>query len=279
MRPWVALLLCASTARAAGPSPLWEDVAHPNRPRCAQIATDLRRATQSSPSSLNGAQREALSLLLAKGLRLCPKDIEMLTLAGDLQLRFFHEPVVARTLLEQARALAPAGEDHDPLLALSLGLTRSIAGELESGLTEYRRAESLGGLPQSWRVPYNIGDNLMALGRLGEAIHAYRRALRLAPHAVNARFALAVALDRDGQANLSREELLAALARDHRLQVLFSDEFYFIPPADHHYYLALVNRVRGRPIEAQKELTEFLRLAPDGPYAARARELWESLSP
>jgi tetratricopeptide (TPR) repeat protein len=269
-----AALFACSVAQAGGPAPLWDDVAHPNRPECIKIANDARRIAVIR----NSGEREYALTLVVRGLRHCPKDVEVLALIGDLHLRL-GDVIGARTVLEQARALSPAGEDRDPLLSLTLGRVRSLTGDLEAGLSELRRAEAIGGLRDPWRVPREMGDNLMALGRLSEAIFAYRRAVRLGPHATIARFALAVALDRDGQIDVSRNELSVALARDHRLQSLSNPEWPFVPPGDQHYYLALAQRARGRHVEAGQALAEFLKFVPDSPYAARARELLQSLSP
>jgi tetratricopeptide (TPR) repeat protein len=276
MSPRAALIIVSicGIAQGAGPSPLWEDVAHPNRPKCAALAADMRRVS----TVRNSGEREFATTLLVRGLRACPKDVEVLTLAGDIQIKL-GDTHGARTTLELARTIAPAGEDRDALLSYDLGWARSLTGDLEAGLAEYRRAETLGGLRDPWHLPYNIGDNLMALGRLSEAIFAYRRALRLAPHATIVRFALAVALDRDGQIDLSRAEMSQALSRDHRLATLTSGEWYFIPRGEHHYYLALAHRAKGKPAEARAHLAEFLKLLPDSPYAARARELQETLLP
>jgi tetratricopeptide (TPR) repeat protein len=269
----MALFACG-IAHAAGPAPLWDDVAHPNRPECVKIGNEVRRIA----AVRNSAERDYALTLVVRGLRSCPKDVEVLALIGDLHLRL-GDLIGARTVLEQARALSPAGEDRDALLSLALGRVRSLTGDLEAGLAELRRAETIGGLRDPWRVPREMGDNLMALGRLSEAIFAYRRAVRLGPHATIARFALAVALDRDGQIDLSRTEMSVALARDHRLQSLTNPEWPFVPPGDQHYYVALAQRARGRQVEARQALTEFLKFVPDSPYAARAKELLESLSP
>jgi Flp pilus assembly protein TadD len=265
----LALAFALGPALAAPPSPLWDDVAHPNRPKCRELAAEADRIARGR--NVN-QERAAIQQLLATGAKLCAKDVELLTLLGDLQVRLGDFPA-ARATLERARALAPAGEDRDALLALDLGLSRTMTGDLESGLVEYRRAEAIGGLRDPWKIPYDMGDNLMALGRLDEAIEAYRRAARLAPHEAIVRFALGVALDRDGQAERSRGEISTALTYDNRLSSLTSDMFMFIPPADRHYYLALAYCARRQHGEAAVELATYLAAVPNGPYAPRAREV------
>jgi len=38
-----ALVFASQAARAEGPSPLWDDVVHPGRPRCAALLVDARK--------------------------------------------------------------------------------------------------------------------------------------------------------------------------------------------------------------------------------------------
>ena len=78
----------------------------------------------------------------------------------------------------------------------------------------------------------------MAMGRLDEAIARYALAESIdrsdqAPlHALG----LAIAYDRDGQGTKSREAVARALAADPGLRLFQSDEVFFVPDADRHYY-------------------------------------------
>src|SRR5207248_10906820 len=132
----------------------------------------------------------------------------------------------------------------------------------------------MGGLPapNQYLVHYNLGDELMAVGRLEEAIEEYRRAVLLAPDRSMPRLALAVALDREGELDKSREALSIALSIDPQLRRVFSDEYVFVPPADAHYYLALGMLARGLTAETRIQLRAFVAALPNGPYTAQAAE-------
>ena len=119
---------------------------------------------------------------------------------------------------------------------------------------------------------HNLGDELMAVGRLTEAIEEYRRAVALAADRLMPRLALAVALDRQGELDKSRLELNIALSLDPQLRRVFSDEYVFVPSADVHYYLALGMLGRGHTAEARAQLRAFVTELPDGPYSAHALE-------
>jgi tetratricopeptide (TPR) repeat protein len=151
---------------------------------------------------------------------------------------------------------------------------RAIAGDLDGSLVEYRHALSLGGLgvTESWRLHFNLGDTLMALGRLGEAIDAYRRAVGASRVKPITHLALAVAYDRNQEVVNAQRELGIALSQDPPLYVALSDENIFVPAADRHYYLALGFFARGLKSRARWELRQFLHELPDGPYSARARD-------
>jgi tetratricopeptide (TPR) repeat protein len=179
----------------------------------------------------------------------------------------------ARLALERARVLY--GDDGgNAWLAFHLGFVRAVALELEDSVVEYRRAIERGGIGpvENWRLFYDLGDDYMALGRLAEAIAAYRQAVKAAPQEPMAHLALAVALDRDGQVSRSRSEATTALSLDPQLKRAQSERFVFIPPAEIHYYLAIGHLQRARHAHARHRLRAFVAELPDGPYAGRARE-------
>jgi tetratricopeptide (TPR) repeat protein len=270
-----ASLLCVLPARAAGPSPLWEDVAHPNRPRCDAIVADVQKRLAE-----RAADHAALEQILAGGSQRCPDHLALHALYGGL-LVGDREFAAARAPLERARHLEDEGEGRiapDPRLAFQLGLVRAVAGEIEGSLAEYRRAADLGGIGRDqWLLLYDLGDTFHALGRLAEAIDAYRRAIHLNGRRAVVHYALAVALDRDGQLAESAGALKDALALDPHLDELTSPDYFFLPAADRSYYLALSFRAQGRIPEARKEIEQFLHEAADSPYAARAREVLASM--
>ena len=265
-----------AVAQAQPPSPLWDDVARPNRLRCAQLVDEARKKR---------TERDVRRSLepLGEAARLCPTSLEVFVLLGQLRVELgLHEE--ARAALERARVIEDARPceracpPRDPHLAFELGFVRALAGDLQGSLIEYHRSVDAGGLgTDQWLLAYDLGDTLMALGRLSEAVDAYRRAVKAAPHEAIARFALAVALDRESDREAALVELDAALAIDPRLWCLTSGRYLFVPPSDQHYYLALCALRRGRLEDARRELEAFLGDGPDGPYAARARAHLEAL--
>lgn len=258
------------------PSPLWDDVLHPDRLRCAQTVVELRSGLESArtpPAILRVAQ------LLERAARRCPRSLDVQALWGE-SLIAAGDHAAAWKALERARQLAPAGEDRDPRLAFHLGFVRALAGDLEGSLREYQRAQALGGMMRNedWLLAYDLGDTLMALGRLGEAIESYRRAVRLSPTEPVPRLALAVALDRDQQIEKSKAELAVALQVDPSLRKLNSGDFHFVPREEIHYYLALIAFHRGKIADAQRELEAYLAALPESPYAPRARQHLQNLN-
>jgi tetratricopeptide (TPR) repeat protein len=255
---------------------LWDDVAQPNRHRCAAL---LDEANQYLASNQPRPATEALRALTA----LCPADREAHQLLGETLVAQRDYPS-ARAALERAHELAMLGDGasaaadgrtnpRDLSLAFHLGFAREVTGDLEGALAAHRRLESLGGLgANEYLVHYDLGDELMALGRLDEAIDEYRRAVRLASEKAMPRLALAVALDRNRQVDKSRLELAVALSLDPQLRCVFADEYVFVPAADLHYYLALGFVGRGLFAEARAALRHFIEQQPSGQYTARARQ-------
>jgi tetratricopeptide (TPR) repeat protein len=280
MKTALVLLGLTLAARAEEPrpvpSPLWDDVLHPDRLRCAQLVVELRFGLDSArvpPEKLR------ISQLLERAARRCPRNLDVQSLYGE-SLIGIGEHTAALKALEHARQLAPAGEDRDPRLAFHLGFVRALAGDLEGSLREYQRAQALGGLGRNeeWLLAYDLGDTLMALGRLAEAIESYRRVVRQVPTEPVPRLALAVALDRDQQIEKSKAELTVALQVDPSLRKLLSGDFHFVPRDEIHYYLALIAFHRGKIADAQRELETFLAALPESPYALRARQHLQNLN-
>lgn len=265
---WLAASMVAAVAHAAPASP-WDDVAHPNRRRCTQLVDAEKLAQQRQP--------QAATQLARVAVRLCPSDRVVLQSAGELLLGA-HEYAEARRSLERARVLAeaaPATRERERSLAFVLGFAREVTGDLGGAVEEHRRLEAMGGLPSpnQYLVHYDLGDELMATGRLTEAIDEYHRAVLLAPPTKPiVRLALAVALDRDEQVDRARTQIAAALAFDPELRSLASEEYVFVPPEDVYYYRALALYERGAIAEARFNLRTFLSDLPASPYAARARD-------
>lgn len=262
---WLLIVGVAATAQA-GPSP-WDELAQPNRRRCAQLLEGAAKA--------RGSGDGAMSLQMWRGAAaLCPGDREVQQTVGEalLAARAFAE---ARRSLERARQLAddtPPSRERELSLLFHLGFARQVTGDVDGAIEPHRRLEALGGLPapNQYLVHYDLGDELMATGHLSDAIDEYRRAVELAPDRPVVRLALAEALDRDEQVDQSRAELAIVLTLDPQLKRLASAEYVFVPAADVHDYRALALAERGAAAEARLELRAFLAELPAGPYAAHA---------
>ena len=260
-----ALALGAASPAAAGP---WDDVAHPNRRRCTQLVADAAKLGEAHEWKMAASSARTAAAL-------CPSDRAVLLHAGETLLGA-REYADGRRQLERARALgdaAPVAHDDDLSLAFLLGFAREVTGDLDGAIEEHRRLEAMGGLPSpnQYLVHYNLGDELMAAGRLAEAIDEYRRAVTLAGAKPVVRLALAVALDRDEQVDQARVELAGVLAFDPELRSLATEDYVFVPREDVYYYRALALAERGATAEARLELRRFIAELPSGPYVAHAK--------
>ena len=145
------------------------------------------------------------------------------------------------------------------------------AGAYESAIEHLRRILEAGASGPVALVHQRLGESYMALGRLKEAIEAFRQAMRLAPYDASHGFSLAVAYDRDGKSEQSRDRMTWALGRDRRLSSLGNSHHVWIPPADAHYTLGLAHLVAGEAPAALFHFRRYLETAGESPWAARAR--------
>ena len=166
-------------------------------------------------------------------------------------------------------------------LDLGLGECLGLAGHYERAIEHYQRILTTRQATGAFPVHWHLGEALMALGRLGEAIDALKTAAKLVgDREPLVHYALAVAYDRDEQLALSRDHMAIALARDPQLQNLLRDNLTFTPPADRWYYrgLAEAGRPVSRPEWALFCFRRFLAEDGDGPWARRARHHMDSLT-
>lgn len=145
------------------------------------------------------------------------------------------------------------------------------AGAYEGAIEHLRRILGAGAEGPVALVHQRLGESYMALGRLEEAIAAFRQATRLAPYDAAHGFSLAVAYDRDGKSEESGDFMQRALARDRRLSSLSGTRHVWIPAADAHYYLGLAHLVAGEAPAALFHFRRYLETAGEGPWGARAR--------
>jgi tetratricopeptide (TPR) repeat protein len=176
----------------------------------------------------------------------------------------------AVTAFDKARELGGAQAADD--IAFKLGVALSKLGEFERAVREYERSLEFS-LDDSSRavVESNCAEALMGMGRLDEAIRRYRRASLLYKGTSLPLWGLGVALDRSDQPSRARQAILGALAVDPGMRELGSDNVFFVPAGDSHYYRAFGLEMMGRHEEAIEEWTRFLTALPQSPWAGRAR--------
>lgn len=165
--------------------------------------------------------------------------------------------------LRRSRALDPR---YAPgLVAFRLGLCLSMTGKLAEAMHAYQ----LAGRHSSVRagvLHWNVADTLMAMGRLAEAISAYRKAIIRMPREAVLRFALAVALHRQGRFDAARRPLRQGLRLDPTARSLSSPSIVWMPAAEPLYYRALVQVGQGHLTQAVETWGRFLRAEPTTPW-------------
>ncbi len=119
----------------------------------------------------------------------------------------------------------------------------------------------------------NLAETYMMLGRLDDAIDAYKEALRHGGR-IATWYGLAVALDRDGRGALARDVVLGQGPAGYRLfrsDVLSRDTF-FVPHGEVFYYYALAEEAFGLHDEALEHWNQFVASGAHPHYQPRARE-------
>lgn len=252
-------------------------------------ASALRIRRRESPERITLLQRAIV--LLTRALQLHERHVETRVLLGSwLAHTELGEAALKQAAVELLRA---RGDDrshaYDCEIASILGVVYSHLQRFSDAVTEYDRAlRRLPGEPelaqlsrrhQEAMILGNSAEALMAMGRLDEAIARYALAESIdrsdqAPlHALG----LAIAYDRDGQGQKSREAVVRALAADPGLRLFQSDEVFFVPDADRHYYWGLIYESLENRDDALRSFRKFLDEFPTSRYAARARTHIEDL--
>ncbi|MBL4634470.1 MAG: tetratricopeptide repeat protein [Kofleriaceae bacterium] len=158
------------------------------------------------------------------------------------------------------------GKHRDTSIDFALAKCHHYSGNYESAITNFKRILSTS--TGSIKIEYLLGEALMALGHLNQAIDSLQHA---ANRSVNkeANFALAVALDRAERITESRALLARLVARDSQLRVLHASDKRFAPVEDEHYTLGLANAAAGRIKESLYHFRLYLKLAPQSPWRSR----------
>jgi tetratricopeptide (TPR) repeat protein len=116
----------------------------------------------------------------------------------------------------------------------------------------------------------NLAETYMMVGRLGEAIETYQRALDYRAEPAYG-YGLAVALDRDGQTALAREVMVSYAASD-QMRDLQRGSVFFVPAGEVDYYLALGYEALDDLDQAAKHYRRFIVSGAHPRYQARANE-------
>jgi tetratricopeptide (TPR) repeat protein len=152
--------------------------------------------------------------------------------------------------LMEAEAITRQVLMHQPAHADALNLLGSIAlrnGQPDAAAAILQQAASAA--PRATGPRINLGHALKAAGRLGEAIEAYRCAVRLKPRDAQAQYALGTGLLADGQ----YEAAEAALREATRAAPQFADAYN---------NLGHVLRQLGQPAEAEAAFRQALGVDP-----------------
>jgi tetratricopeptide (TPR) repeat protein len=116
----------------------------------------------------------------------------------------------------------------------------------------------------------NLAETYMMVGRLGDAIDTYKRALDFSNQPLYG-YGLAVVYDRDDQGELAREIMLSHVQGD-RLRSLGREGIFFVPEGERHYYLALGNEVLGDLELARKHYQHFIDSGAHPAFQPRAHQ-------
>ncbi len=242
-----------------------------------------------SPERITLLQR-ALSVL-SRALELDEHNAELRMLLGSwLTHTELGEAALKQSVVELLRARKDdvSGALNGEIASL-LGIVYSHRERFADAVAEYDLAlRLLPGQPDLASAPRrqqqsmmlgNSAEALMALGRLDAAILRYAQAEAIdgsdqaALHALG----LAVAYDRDGQLQKSREALERSLAADPGLRTFQSEDVFFVPAGDRHYYWGLLHEIFGNRDEAIRAFRDFLNEVPRSRYADRARSHIEQM--
>ncbi len=255
-------------------SVFWERALRPRHDEYNELVANAERrlhARRPTPDS-----RAAAEAMLADAIALEPDSPRAYWVLGALQAQSERWQECAATR-EKIFELDPdyRPESQGSAWALDLGLAEcfGLAGRYEKAIEHYQRILTTKHATGAYQVHWHLGEALMALGHLGEAIDALKTAAKLSRNREPLiHYALAVAYDRDEQIAESREQLSLAFARDPQLQSLARDDLTFTPPVDRWYTLGLaeLGRPVARPEWALIYFRRFLAEHQQGPWARRA---------
>jgi tetratricopeptide (TPR) repeat protein len=160
----------------------------------------------------------------------------------------------ASALAHYQEAVARNPQDAESLSNLGQVLVRM--NRVEEAIQYFQRALAM--LPDRWSYQFNLARALGLLGRMDESITAYRRAQQLFPDDYVTTFNLALALHKKGDDAAAVEQYQKAIT---------------LQPEDASFRLALGNSLvrLQRRAEAAAAYQEYLRLSPSAADADKVR--------
>ncbi|MFO0577787.1 MAG: hypothetical protein U1A78_27590 [Polyangia bacterium] len=248
------------------------------------FSASLKHARRDSPQRIDLLQRA--TQILTRVVQLDEHNVEArVTLAEWLARPELGPAAMQRSEEELLRARRDDTTGAwDCEISSQLGIVLSHLGRFAEAVREYDRAlRLLPGEPdlatasrrgQQATLLGNSAEALMALGDLSGAIQRYTRAEQLdtsdqaALHALG----LAIAYDRDGQFQKSREAVSRSLAADPALRLFQSDDVFFAPEGDRAYYEGMLAEAFGNRDDALRHFQAFVQTLPHSRFVARARE-------
>jgi tetratricopeptide (TPR) repeat protein len=156
-------------------------------------------------------------------------------------------------LQQKVRSLGQRTAEEWFELGMALDASDDTLGDAVEAYRQAIKAD-----PEWVEAHINIGTTLYHLGRLQESFEAFRTAVRMNPDNSLAHFNLGCICDRLGDTDTAIEEFRAAVARVPNM-------------AEAHLNLAIAYEKTGREGDALRHFSFYLRYEPKGPWAELAR--------
>lgn len=217
----------------------------------------IRRSLDALRAFLPGVDRPLaqLKILLSDSGRLVAELEEaLLTTSGQLEIRF--DAPGQRSAAAGASLTLRGGEHRDSAAWIDAGVSHEEAGDLDEAERAYRRAAALA--PADPTPQFNLGNVLLARGRLEAAAERFAQAAALDPSHARAWFNLAHAQDALGEREAAMKHLRKAIAADPSF-------------ADAHFNLADLAERLGDAATASEAWSRYIRLDGAGEWGAAAK--------
>lgn len=170
----------------------------------AGAAAHIRRAAKAQVDGYFEAAQREYELAIAAD----PENPEARQGLGAM----FVEKGEIDAAIEQYTMSLDLGAGNAAQVHLNLGALEILRGQLEPGLSHYRKALEIE--PQLDTAHFALAKALADAGRYGEAVTSYRRLLDVQPDSVAARLNLGLALARQGRLDAARQVQRDVLALD-----------------------------------------------------------------